>query len=102
MSAELAGIATALSHGIERPLFDDGVGYDFSVLIQGPGLQRLTQVVARKEAGASPTIVISTDREAARLNPRTLVQPSISIGQQNTLERACQITGSARVDVAVD
>jgi GntR family transcriptional repressor for pyruvate dehydrogenase complex len=48
--------------------------------------------------GASLTIVTGTDRDAARLNPRTRAQPSISIGQQDMLERARQITGSAKAE----
>ncbi len=60
MSAELAGIVTPLSNGIEWALFDAGVGYDSTVLIQGPGQQGLSQVVACKQAGASLIIVTGT------------------------------------------
>src|SRR6266496_1506897 len=51
VSAELAGIATPLSNGIEWALFDAGVGYSSTVLVQGPGQQGLSQVVACKQAG---------------------------------------------------
>ena len=51
VSAELAGIATPLSNGIEWALFSAGVGYDSTVLIQGPGQQGLSQTVACKQAG---------------------------------------------------
>ena len=67
VSAELAGIATPLSNGIEWALFAAGVGYDSTVLIQGPGQQGLSQVVACKQAGASLIIVTGTARDAARL-----------------------------------
>jgi threonine dehydrogenase-like Zn-dependent dehydrogenase len=46
VSLETAGIVTPLSNGIEWALRDAGVGYDSSVLIQGPGQQGLSQVVA--------------------------------------------------------
>src|SRR5690606_3763956 len=56
-SMELAGIVTPLSNGIEWALYDAGVGFQASVLVQGPGQQGLSQVVACKQAGAAQIIV---------------------------------------------
>src|SRR5919106_139626 len=67
VSAELAGIATPLSNGIEWALYDCKVGYNSTVLIQGPGQQGLSQTVACKQAGASLIIVTGTARDAARI-----------------------------------
>jgi threonine dehydrogenase-like Zn-dependent dehydrogenase len=67
LSPELAGLATPMSNGIEWALFAAGVGYDSTVLIQGPGQQGLAQAVACKQAGASLIIVTGTTRDAARL-----------------------------------
>src|ERR1051325_6361727 len=52
-----AGIITPLSNGIEGALYDCGVGFMSTVLIQGPGQQGLSQVVACKQAGASLIVV---------------------------------------------
>lgn len=105
VSAELAGIVTPLSNGIEWALFDAGVGYDSSVLIQGPGQQGLSQVVACKQAGASTIIVTGTGRDAARLDlARTLGAHQVIDVQQeeDPLRRIMEITGGRGVDVALD
>ena len=54
VSAELASVVTPLSNGIEWALNAGGVGVGSTVLIQGPGQQGLSQVVAATQAGARP------------------------------------------------
>src|SRR6185312_10086398 len=68
VTAELAGLVTPLSNGIEWALLAAGVGYADTVLIEGPGQQGLSQVVACKQAGASKIIVSGTTRDRARLD----------------------------------
>ena len=68
VTAELAGLVTPLSNGIEWALLAAGVGYADTVLIEGPGQQGLSQVVACKQAGASKIIVSGTTRDKARLD----------------------------------
>lgn len=104
VSTELAGIATPMSNGIEWALFDAGVGYDSSVLIQGPGQQGLAQVVACKQAGASLIIVTGTTRDAARLElAQTLgADHVIDVQQEDPLERVRDITGGTGVDAVLD
>jgi threonine dehydrogenase-like Zn-dependent dehydrogenase len=104
VSAELAGIATPLSNGIEWALFDSGVGYNSTVLIQGPGQQGLSQVVACKQAGASLIIVTGTSRDAARLElAKTLgADQVIDVQQEDPLQRILELTGSQGVDVVLD
>lgn len=104
VSAELAGIVTPMSNGIEWALFDAGVGYDSSVLIQGPGQQGLSQVVACKQAGASLIVVTGTTRDAARLElAKTLgADHVIDVEQEDPLERIGAITGKAGVDAVLD
>ena len=68
VTAELAGLVPPLSNGIEWALNAGGVGYASTVLIQGPGQQGLSQVVASVQAGASLVIVSGTTRDAGRLH----------------------------------
>jgi threonine dehydrogenase-like Zn-dependent dehydrogenase len=104
VTPELAGIATPLSNGIEWALVDGGVGYDSTVLIEGPGQQGLSQTVACKQAGASLVIVTGTSRDAARLElAKTLgADHTIDVQAEDPAERIRQITGGAGVDVVLD
>ena len=104
VSAELGGIVTPLSNGIEWALVDGGVGYDSTVLIQGPGQQGLSQTVACKQAGASLIIVTGTARDAARLElAKTLgADYVIDVTAEDPLARIRQITGGRGVDVVLD
>jgi threonine dehydrogenase-like Zn-dependent dehydrogenase len=99
-----AGIITPLSNGIEWALYDCGVGFMSTVLIQGPGQQGLSQVVACKQAGAGLIIVTGTGRDAARLElARKLgADHTIDVEQGNALERVLGLTGGSGVDVVLD
>ena len=78
VTPELAGLVTPMANGVEWSLFDGGVGYNSTVLIQGPGQQGLSQTVICKQAGASLIIVTGTaqgpradgGRQGARRRPR--------------------------------
>jgi threonine dehydrogenase-like Zn-dependent dehydrogenase len=104
VSNEEAGIVTPLSNGIEWALYDAGVGFMSTVLIQGPGQQGLSQVVACKQAGASVVIVTGTTRDKARMElAKTLgADHTIDVQEEDALERVLEITGGMGVDVAVD
>jgi len=104
VSAELAGLVTPLSNGIEWALFAAGVGYGASVLIQGPGQQGLSQVVACKQAGASRIIVTGTERDFARLElARALgADHVIDIGAGDALTQVMDVTGGKGVDFVLD
>ncbi|MGN6088908.1 MAG: zinc-dependent alcohol dehydrogenase [Actinomycetales bacterium] len=104
VSPELAGLVTPLSNGIEWALFDAGVGYDSRVLIQGPGQQGLSQVVACKQAGASQIIVTGTTRDKARLElaERLGADATIDVQQEDPRERVAELTGGEGVDVVLD
>jgi threonine dehydrogenase-like Zn-dependent dehydrogenase len=104
VTAELAGIATPLSNGIEWALFDCGVGFHTSVLIQGPGQQGLSQVVACRQAGASTVIVTGTSRDVARLDlAKTLgADATIDVDAEDAVERVRELTGGEGIDVVID
>jgi threonine dehydrogenase-like Zn-dependent dehydrogenase len=104
VSDEEAGIVTPLSNGIEWALYDCSVGFMSTVLIQGPGQQGLSQVVACKQAGASLIIVTGTARDAARLElaKRLGADHVIDVDAEDPLERVLEITGGKGVDVVLD
>jgi threonine dehydrogenase-like Zn-dependent dehydrogenase len=101
---EEAGIITPLSNGIEWALYDCGVGFMSTVLIQGPGQQGLSQVVACRQAGASLVVVTGTTRDAARLElAKTLgADAVIDVQQEDALARVLELTGGRGVDVVLD
>lgn len=104
ISTAEAGILTPLSNGVEWALYDGGVGFMSSVLVQGPGQQGLSQVVACKQAGAALVIVTGTSRDAARLElAKTLgADHVIDVDREDPLERVLELTGGEGVDVVVD
>jgi len=104
VTPELAGIVTPMSNGIEWALFDAGVGYDSTVLIQGPGQQGLAQVVACKQAGASLIVVTGTGRDGARLElAKTLgADHVIDVGSVDVAATVRELTGGEGVDVVLD
>ncbi|MYR25987.1 MULTISPECIES: zinc-binding dehydrogenase [unclassified Streptomyces] len=104
VTPELAGLVTPLSNGIEWALNTAGVGYASTVLIQGPGQQGLSQVVACKQAGASLIIVSGTTRDAARLDlARALgADHTIDVTAGDPLEHVRALTGGRGVDVVLD
>jgi len=104
VTPELAGIVTPLSNGIEWALFDARVGYGSSVLVQGPGQQGLSQVVACKQAGASLVIVTGTGRDTARLELARVLgaDATIDVEQEDVLARISHLTGGDGVDIVLD
>ncbi|MEQ3549837.1 zinc-binding dehydrogenase [Pseudonocardia nematodicida] len=104
VSAELAGLATPLSNGIEWALNAGGVGYDSTVLIQGPGQQGLSQVVACRQAGASTIIVTGTARDAARLQLAKDLGADhvVDVTSEDPVIAVRDLTGGRGVDVVLD
>jgi threonine dehydrogenase-like Zn-dependent dehydrogenase len=104
VTPELAGLVTPMANGIEWALFDCKVGYNSTVLIQGPGQQGLSQTIACKQAGASLIIVTGTSKDAARLEVAKKLGADhvIDVQKENPLKRIMEITGGKGVDVTLD
>lgn len=104
LSPELAGVVTPMANGIQWALFDCNVGYDSSVLIQGPGQQGLSQVVACRQAGASLIIITGTSKDKKRLEVAKKLGADhvIIVDEEDPLERIRDLTGGEGVDVALD
>ncbi|HEX2826298.1 MAG TPA: zinc-binding dehydrogenase [Burkholderiales bacterium] len=104
VSAELAGLVTPMANGVEWSLFDGGVGYDSSVLIQGPGQQGLSQTVICKQAGASLIIVTGTAKDGARLEVAKALGADyvIDVDREEPYGRLIEITQGKGVDVVLD
>jgi threonine dehydrogenase-like Zn-dependent dehydrogenase len=104
VSPELAGLVTPMANGVEWSLFDGGVTYNSSVLIQGPGQQGLSQTVICKHTGAALIIVTGTSKDAARLQVAKLLGADyvIDVQKQDALERILEITNGRGVDVVLD
>ena len=104
VTPELAGLVTPMSNGIEWSLFDGGVGYNSTVLIQGPGQQGLSQLVICKQAGASLIIVTGTSKDDARLKVAKELGADfvINVSEQEPLARILEITEGKGIDLALD
>jgi threonine dehydrogenase-like Zn-dependent dehydrogenase len=104
VSPELAGLVTPMANGIEWSLFDGHVGYNSTVLIQGPGQQGLSQTVICKQAGASLIIVTGTSKDHARMEvaKKLGADYTIDVNKEDPLQRIMEITGGKGVDVVLD
>jgi threonine dehydrogenase-like Zn-dependent dehydrogenase len=104
VTPELAGLVTPMANGVEWSLLDGGVGYNSSVLIQGPGQQGLSQTVICKQAGASTIIVTGTSKDAARLEVAKALGADyvIDVDKEEPFGRIVEITRGKGVDVVLD
>jgi threonine dehydrogenase-like Zn-dependent dehydrogenase len=104
VTPELAGLVTPMANGVEWSLFDGGVGYNSTVLIQGPGQQGLSQTVICKQAGASLVIVTGTAKDAARLEVAKALGADyvIDVDKEEPYGRIVEITRGKGVDVVLD
>jgi threonine dehydrogenase-like Zn-dependent dehydrogenase len=104
ITAEEAGLVMPLSNGIEWALLTAGVGYNDTVLIQGPGQQGLAQLVAAKTAGAAQVIVSGTTRDKARfeLAMELGADEVIDVLTEDPREKIMDLTNGRGLDYVLD
>ncbi|TFD08187.1 zinc-binding dehydrogenase [Cryobacterium sp. TMT1-66-1] len=104
MSPELAGLVMPLSNGVEWALLTAGIGYNNTVLIQGPGQQGLSQLVAAKQAGASTIIMTGTTRDRERFNLALELGADavIDVLTEDPRERVMELTDGRGVEYVLD
>ncbi|OVZ55133.1 alcohol dehydrogenase [Pigmentiphaga sp. NML080357] len=106
VSPRHAALALPLANGIEWTYLQGGAGPGQTVLIQGPGQQGLSCVVAAREAGAERIIVtgLSNETDARRLAlARELgAHYTIDIESQDLLETVADLTGGQMADLVID
>jgi threonine dehydrogenase-like Zn-dependent dehydrogenase len=101
-----AALALPMSNGIEWTYLQGGAGPGQTVLIQGPGQQGLSCVVAATEAGAEKIIVTGlsnrTDLRRLEMARRLGAHHTIAIGEQDLLETVADLTGGMMADLVID
>ena len=101
-----AAWALPMSNGIEWTYLQGGAGAGQTVLIQGPGQQGLSCVVAAREAGVANIIVTGlnnpTDLKRLALAKRLGAHHTVAIGEQDLLETVADITGGQMADLVID
>ncbi|QRP50472.1 zinc-binding dehydrogenase [Amycolatopsis sp. FDAARGOS 1241] len=104
ITPELAGMVMPLSNGIEWALLTAGVGYADTVLIQGPGQQGLSQLVAAKTAGASKIVVSGTTRDKHRfeLAKELGADEVVDVLTEDPREKIMDLTAGRGVDIVLD
>ena len=104
VTPELAGLVTPMANGVEWSLFDGQVGYNSTVLIQGPGQQGLCCLMAAKHAGADLVVVTGTSKDVRRLEVAKAFGADvvIDVEKEDPLARILDATDGRGVDVAID
>jgi threonine dehydrogenase-like Zn-dependent dehydrogenase len=104
VTPELAGLVMPISNGIEWALLTAGIGYNDTVLIQGPGQQGLAQLMAAKQAGASKIIVSGTTRDKHRLElaKELGADHTIDVLTEDPREKIMDLTNGRGLDFVLD
>lgn len=104
VSPRHAALALPLANGIEWTYLQGGAGPGQTVLIQGPGQQGLSCVVAAREAGAERIIItgLANDAERLALARRLGAHHTIDIETQDLLQTVADLTGGWMADLVID
>ena len=106
LEPKYAALALPMSNGIEWTYLQGGAGPGQTVLIQGPGQQGLSCVVAAREAGAEKIIVTGlanpTDAKRLAMAKRLGAHHTVAIGEQDLLETVADLTNGQMADLVID
>ncbi len=106
LDPKYAALALPMSNGIEWTYLQGGVGPGQCVVIQGPGQQGLSCVIAAKEAGAEKIIVTGlanpTDKKRLAMAKHLGAHHTVSIGEEDLLETVAELTGGLMADLVID
>jgi threonine dehydrogenase-like Zn-dependent dehydrogenase len=106
MAGAHAALALPVANGIEWAYLHGRAGPGDCVVIQGPGQQGLSCVVAAREAGAALIIVTgldtATDRRRLDLARALGADHTIDIVNEDLLEQVSELTGGHMADLVID
>lgn len=101
-----AALALPLSNGIEWALLQGKAGPGQCVVVQGPGQQGLSCVVAAREAGVAKIIVTGlstpTDEHRLAMARQLGADHTVAIGDRDPLEVVADLTGGEMADLVID
>ena len=106
LESKYAALALPMSNGIEWTYLQGGLGPGQCVVIQGPGQQGLSCVVAAKEAGAQMIIVTGlntpNDKKRLAMAKELGAHHTLAIGDDDVLEGVANLTGGLMADLVID
>jgi threonine dehydrogenase-like Zn-dependent dehydrogenase len=106
LEPKYAALALPMSNGIEWTYLHGGAGPGQTVLIQGPGQQGLSCVVAAREAGVDKIIVTGlntpSDKKRLAMAKHLGASHTVAIGDEDLLESVAEITGGQMADLVID
>ncbi|WP_102348899.1 zinc-dependent alcohol dehydrogenase [Bacillus sp. Marseille-P3661] len=102
--ANQAALALPLGNGIEWTINEGGAGPGKTVLIQGPGQQGLSCVLAAKQAGADTIIVsgLTADKDRFEVAKKFGADYTIDVQKDDLVDKVSEITNGEMVDLVID
>ena len=103
--AEAAVVVTAvLGNAIRWVSQKGGVSIGDTVVVEGPGPQGITAIVAARESGASKVIVTGLTRDSIRLKAAQMMGADhiVVVDKEDPVGKVHEITGGKMADIVID